>query len=51
MTANLIHRPILLVEDNPVDADLTLRAFNRRRLSNPIQLARDGEEALAWLPR
>lgn len=51
MTANSIHRPILLVEDNPVDADLTLRAFNRRRLANPIQLARDGEEALAWLSR
>ena len=44
-------RPILLVEDNPVDVDLTLRAFRRRRLANPIVVARDGEEALAWLPR
>jgi CheY-like chemotaxis protein len=44
-------RPILLVEDNPVDVDLTLRAFSRRRLVNPIEIARDGEEALAWLPR
>ena len=44
-------RSILLVEDNPVDVDLTLRAFARRRLSNPIQVARDGEEALTWLPR
>ena len=41
-------RCILLVEDNPVDVDLTLRAFARRRLANPIQVARDGEEALAW---
>ncbi|MBC8010263.1 MAG: response regulator [Burkholderiales bacterium] len=43
--------PILLVEDNPMDVDLTLRAFKRRRLTNPVQIARDGEEALAWLPR
>lgn len=43
--------PILLVEDNPMDVDLALRAFRRRRLMNPIEVARDGEEALAWLPR
>lgn len=39
-------RPILLVEDNPMDVDLTRRAFARRRLLNPIQVARDGEEAI-----
>ena len=44
-------RPILLVEDNPIDVDLTLRAFARRRLINPIQVARDGQEALEWLPK
>jgi hypothetical protein len=44
-------RPILLVEDNPMDVDLTLRAFRRRRLLNPVEVARDGEEALAWIPR
>ena len=43
--------PILLVEDNPMDVDLALRAFKRRRLMNPIAVARDGEEALAWIPR
>lgn len=43
--------PILLVEDNPLDVDLTLRAFRRRKLANPILVARDGEEALAWVPR
>ncbi|WP_293007681.1 response regulator [Nitrosomonas sp.] len=43
--------PILLVEDNPLDVDLTLRAFQRRKLANPILVARDGEEALAWIPR
>lgn len=44
-------RPILLVEDNPMDADLTLRAFARRKLANPVLLARDGEEALDFLAR
>ncbi len=44
-------RPILLVEDNPMDADLTLRAFARRKLANPVLLARDGEEALGYLAR
>ena len=43
--------PILLVEDNPVDIDLTLRAFARRKLANSVLVARDGEEALAWIPR
>jgi CheY-like chemotaxis protein len=42
---------ILLVEDNPADVDLTLRAFARRRLANPVLVARDGEEALEWIPR
>ena len=42
---------ILLVEDNPVDLDLTQRALTRRRLTNPIEVARDGEEALAFITR
>jgi len=42
---------ILLVEDNPMDVDLTLRAFSRRKLVNPIEVARDGEEALAYFKR
>ncbi len=44
-------RPVLLVEDNPIDVDLTKRAFARRKLTNPIEVARDGEEALAYIPR
>ncbi len=44
-------RPILLVEDNPVDLDLTLRAFAHHNLASPIQVARDGQEALDWIPR
>lgn len=43
--------PILLVEDRATDLDLTRRAFARRRLLNPVQVARDGEEALAYIPR
>jgi CheY-like chemotaxis protein len=41
-----LSRHILLVEDNPMDVDLTKRAFTRRRVLNPIEVARDGEEAL-----
>lgn len=43
-------RPILLVEDNPADLDLTRRAFRRSRLVNPLLVARDGQEALDFLP-
>ncbi len=46
-----IHPPIFLVEDNPVDVDLTLRAFQRRKLTNPVVVARDGEEAMDWLAK
>ncbi|MBC8007134.1 MAG: response regulator [Prolixibacteraceae bacterium] len=44
-------RPILLVEDNPMDVDLTKRAFAKRKLSNPVEVARDGEEALTWIDK
>lgn len=40
---------ILLVEDNPQDAELTLRALRRANLSNRIHIARDGAEALAFI--
>jgi CheY-like chemotaxis protein len=51
MKTDALYRPILLVEDNPMDADLTLRAFAKHKLTNPVHVARDGEEALAWIPR
>lgn len=51
MTLEHSARPILLVEDNPFDLDLTLRAFQRRNLANPIQVARDGQEVLDWIPK
>ena len=37
---------ILLVEDNPTDAELTLRAFKVRNFANQVFVARDGAEAL-----
>lgn len=40
---------ILLVEDNPDDIELTLRAFEKYNLVNEIIVARDGEEALKIL--
>jgi len=43
--------PILLVDDNPTDVEITLRAFQRRKLLNPVEVARDGEEALGWIAR
>lgn len=51
MAATYQNNPILLVEDNPVDLDLTLRAFAQQNLTNHIQVARDGEEALAFIPK
>jgi CheY-like chemotaxis protein len=38
--------PILLIEDNPMDVDLTRRAFVRHNLTNPLEVLRDGQEAL-----
>jgi CheY-like chemotaxis protein len=39
---------ILLVEDNPDDLDMTLRALRKAKLANHIQVARDGMEALEF---
>ncbi len=40
---------LLLVEDNPDDVELTLRAFQKARLANPLVVAKDGAEALELL--
>ena len=45
------NNPILLIEDNPVDVDLTIRAFKSRKLTNPIEIARDGEEAIKCIEK
>lgn len=41
--------PILLIEDNPMDVDLTQRAFVRHNLANPIEVLWDGQEALDFI--
>jgi two-component system, response regulator len=40
---------ILLVEDNPDDIDLTIRAFQKNNIGNKIIVARDGVQALDYL--
>ena len=40
---------ILLVEDNPMDAELTLRALKQHNLANNVQLVKDGAEALEYI--
>lgn len=40
---------ILLVEDNPHDAELMIRALKKRHLANPVHLVEDGEAALDFL--
>jgi two-component system response regulator len=46
----MVHEKIiLLVEDNPDDAALTLRAFQKNKIANRVILAKDGVEALDYL--
>lgn len=42
-------KPILLVEDNPHDLELTLIALERSQLANEVIVVRDGAEALDYL--
>jgi len=42
-------RPIILVEDNPDDERMTIRALRRGNIVNEILVARNGEEALAMV--
>ncbi|MEW5893469.1 MAG: response regulator [Pseudomonadota bacterium] len=44
-----LHKSILLVEDNPDDEALTLRALRKNHLLNEVVVARDGAEALDYL--
>lgn len=45
----MIKRNILLVEDNPDDVALTLRALNKNNIANEVVVAKDGVEALDYL--
>jgi CheY-like chemotaxis protein len=42
-------KPILLVEDNPKDVELTLVALSKSQLANDVVVTRDGAEALDYL--
>ena len=44
-------KPILLVEDNPHDLELSLMALERSNLANEVIVVRDGAEALDYLFR
>ncbi|MDR5856222.1 response regulator [Caballeronia sp. LZ062] len=44
-------RPILLVEDNDNDIELTLVALEKAKVANPVDVVRDGVEALEYLRR
>ncbi|MHB8524089.1 MAG: response regulator [Limisphaerales bacterium] len=40
---------VLLVEDNPHDAEMTLRTLHKHKLANHVVHLKDGEQALDWL--
>lgn len=40
---------VLLVEDNPRDAEMALRTLRKRNLANQLVHVKDGQEALDWL--
>jgi CheY-like chemotaxis protein len=44
-------KPILLVEDNPHDLELTLIALEKSQLANDVVITRDGADALDYLQR
>jgi CheY-like chemotaxis protein len=45
----MLAKVILLVEDNPDDEALTMRALHKNRIANEVVVARDGVEALEYL--
>jgi two-component system response regulator len=46
---SIANRTILLVEDNPDDEELTMRALQRNNIGNQVVVVRDGQEAIDWL--
>jgi two-component system response regulator len=49
MEKRMENKMILLVEDNPDDEALTLRALKKNNIGNKVQVVRDGAEALEFL--
>ena len=49
MTDMLNSVEILLVEDNPTDAELTMRALKKKNIANKIRWVKDGAEALEYI--
>lgn len=47
----MINRTLLLVEDNPQDEVLTLRALRKANVHAPIDVVRDGQQAIDYLFR
>jgi two-component system response regulator len=45
------HIEVLLAEDSPLDAELTMRALKKARLGNKVVWVKDGQEALDYLFR
>ncbi len=48
-TTNTVGEWVLLVEDDPCDARLIVRAFSKARIINPVETVTDGEMAVAYL--
>ena len=51
MPDDLKHVEILLVEDNPTDAEMAMRALKRGQVANDVTWVKDGEQALDYLFR
>lgn len=49
MNAHSTLRPILLVEDNDMDLDFCLQAFEEHGILNPVVACRDGDEAIEFI--
>lgn len=43
---NVLDAPVFLIEDNPMDVELTMRAYEECEINNPLVIARDGEDAI-----
>ena len=49
LNKNSLLRPILVVEDNDMDLDLCMQAFEEHAIANPVFACRDGEEAIQFI--